>query len=84
MAWDDSIYRGEQVMVGDKPMDEIALTRQQLAIVYLERYDRKPTVAEILHAFSLVAASNAGDYFSDPASVARISISLKEKGDRER
>jgi hypothetical protein len=77
MAWDESEFCGESVLIGDKAMDEFSLALTKISVEYLDRYGRKPTVAEIMAAFNIVMLSNSNAYFSDPEMLDQINISLK-------
>ena len=77
MAWDESEFNGQSVMVGDRPLDEFSLALTKIAVEYVDRYGRKPTVAEVMYAFKVVMMSNSNDYFSDPEMLNRTVIYLK-------
>ncbi|HEY0585350.1 MAG TPA: hypothetical protein VGD52_04395 [Pseudoduganella sp.] len=77
MAWDEKEFCGQTVSVGDKSLDEFSLALTKIAIEYVDRYGRKPTVAEVMNAFKIVMMSNSIDYFSDPEMIGRAIISLK-------
>ena len=76
MAWEEAAFCGQNVTYGDKPMDEISLALRKTSVDYMERYGRKPTVAEILAVFNVVLVANSYDYVSDPDSLRRAHISI--------
>ena len=78
MAWDEGEFCGQAIMTGDKPFDEFALALTRIVDAYLDRYDRKPTVAEALYSFKLVMRANSGGYFCDPATLANICVTVSE------
>ncbi|NHZ94452.1 hypothetical protein [Massilia sp. CCM 8734] len=79
MAWDDGDFFGEHIMAGDKPADEFGLCLKRICAAYEDRFERKPTVAELLYSFSIVLRSTPEQYCSDPAAVERMMISLSGK-----
>lgn len=54
MAWDELVIRGVRVVVGDVPADEWSGALKRIAAAYEDRFQRKPTVAEILASFESV------------------------------
>src|SRR5262245_60840111 len=69
MAWYE--FERDQVkgMTGDEPMDEFALAMMRVARAYDSQFSRKPTVAELLHAFQIVIGARPEAYLSDPEGV---------------
>lgn len=63
-------------MVGDKPMDRFYLCLKNLADDYADRFDRKPTVAEVLYAMNLSIQCHGDAFFSDPESVPNLLIAI--------
>ena len=78
MAWDESEFCGKPVMIGDKTIDEMSLAMKKISIDYIERFDRKPTIAEALYAINIVLLAGAAEYFSDPDLVKKMQISFRE------
>jgi len=56
-------------MSGDKPIDEMSLALRRIAVAYEERYERKPSLDEIMHALDVVLRSSPADYVCDPESL---------------
>lgn len=79
MAWDQSEFCGQSIIIGDKVIDEFSLALTKISVEYIDRYCRKPTVAEIMYAFKVVMLSNSNDYFSDPINLTNAHISLKKE-----
>jgi hypothetical protein len=77
MAWDLGEFCGESVVIGDKAIDEFSLSLTKISVEYLDRYGRKPTVAEVMYVFRIVMTSNTNDYFSDPLSLDKLVISMR-------
>ncbi len=80
MAWDRGEFCGQSIVIGDKVIDEFSLALMKISAEYVDRYDRKPTVAEVMYAFRIVLQSNSSDYFSDPMMLANALISIKQVG----
>lgn len=51
MAWEEFESRGVRGMTGDKPVDEWSAALGRVRAAYEERFQRRPTVAEVLHSF---------------------------------
>jgi hypothetical protein len=66
MVWEKAVRQGQTLDTGDKPIDELALTLKKLAVIYQDRYGRKPFVAEILYALEVVLLADPDLYLSDP------------------
>ncbi len=79
MAWDEGEFCGQPVVVGDTAYDELSLALTKISTQYIDRYDRKPTVAEIMYVFKVVMISNSNDYFSDPTALSATLITI-DKG----
>ena len=62
MAWEEAQRQSRTVVTGDKPMDEMALTLRKLGGAYQDRFNRKPTLPEILYALETVILSAPEDY----------------------
>lgn len=77
MAWDKGEFYGQAILTGDKVIDEFSLALTKISIEYMDRYGRKPTVAEVMYAFRVVMLSNSNNYFSDPIMLANMLISLE-------
>ena len=69
MAWEESPRQNRTIMSGDKPIDEMALALQKMSTAYEDRFDRKPTVAEILYALEIVLLSDPEAYVCDAAAI---------------
>lgn len=67
-------------MTGDKPIDEFSLALSEIAGAYLDRFDRKPSIAELLYVFDLVLRSSPDEYISDPHMIAFVRIAIESKG----
>ena len=77
MAWEQGEFCGKPIVVGDKPIDEFNLCLKKIAAEYTDRYERKPTVAEILYSFGMAVSCNSEEYFSDPATADRAIIAIE-------
>jgi len=69
VAWEQFDRRGRKGMSGDKPIDEMSLALRRIAVAYEERYERKPSLDEIMHALDVVLRSSPADYVCDPESL---------------
>lgn len=69
MAWEDFNHNGRSGITGDKPIDEISLALKRIARAYEDRYDRKPTLVEVLYALEVVLSATPADFLADPDSV---------------
>ncbi len=76
MAWDDSEFSGYDIISGDKPLDQLSIALKKISLEYMERFERKPTVAEVLYAFKIAMISNGPDVFSDPQHIDDMIIEL--------
>lgn len=76
MAWDDSEFCGYDIVSGDKPLDQLSIALKKISLEYMERFERKPTVAEVLYAVKIVMISNGPDVFSDPQHIDDMIIKL--------
>lgn len=79
MAWEDSSFFGYDVITGDAPMDEISISLKKIAHEYNERFDRNPTVAEILYAFNIVMISSDNETIKDPENLQNMIIKLENQ-----
>jgi hypothetical protein len=79
MAWDESEFCGQLIVVGDKVIDEFSFALTKISVEYIDRYGRKPTVAEIMYAFKVVMLSNSNEYFSDPINLTNAHISVEKE-----
>ena len=79
MAWDNGSFCGYGIVSGDKPIDELSIALRKISAEYVERFDRKPTVAEFLYAFKIVTLGNGNEAVSDPENLDKILIELKGK-----
>jgi hypothetical protein len=70
LAWDEFEHSGHRGTSGDKPIDEAAAFLRKTSEHYLDRWQRKPTTAEVLYAMSAVLRSNAPRYVADPPTAA--------------
>jgi hypothetical protein len=66
VAWDDFDTGDASGITGDKPLDEFGLALERIAAAYVDRFERKPSVAELLHAFETVLGADPASYVSDP------------------
>jgi hypothetical protein len=76
MAWDNDKFYGQDVLTGDKPIDELSLSFQKIKTDYEERFQRKPTVAELLYAINIVMKADPERFFSDPDSIHHATIKI--------
>ena len=84
MAWDEFERDGKKGYSGDAPLDEFAIALKKIAQKYEGRFDRKPTVDEILYSLSKVLGVSAAQYVSDPAGVDFSSLNVRrDAGSRE-
>jgi hypothetical protein len=74
MAWEKAVRQGQTLNTGDKPVDELALTLKKLALIYQDRYDRKPLLAEILYALEVVLLADPNLYIADSDNVVKQEI----------
>ncbi len=74
MAWEDFDRYGRQGMTGDKPIDELALTLARIAAAYESRFDRKPTIDEVIHALEIVVDADPASYISDSVKPGTIKV----------
>ena len=81
MAWECNYFCGYEVESGDKPIDEISLALKRVKFEYIERFGRKPSVAELLYAFDIAINSSGDDLLSDPESLHNMILELKVKND---
>ena len=65
MAWDDFDAEQGQGFTGDKPIDELALCLTRIAQAYVERFERKPRLIEVLHALEQVFDADPSRYLCD-------------------
>ncbi len=71
MAWEETKRHGETVMTGDKPVDEMAFTLKKLVRAYEDRWERKPSLQEIIYTFELVIQSAPETYLSNPEEIGK-------------
>jgi hypothetical protein len=83
MAWDKFVRNGVEGFSGDKPIDEIALALKKVTKAYEERFSRKPTVAEILHALETIIGAAPAQYVSDPDGLELAEFVVKRKPRKE-
>jgi hypothetical protein len=79
MAWDEITVNKVQMWSGDKPMDQFSVCLDKIAAVYVDTFDRKPNLAEILYAFDIVLRANPTEYINDPDSVTKVSFRALEE-----
>ncbi len=84
MAWEEFNRHGVIGITGDKPIDEFALVLKKISTVYEDRFSRKPTITELLHALETVIASNPTYYVSDPEGLRFGTIIVERDFNRER
>lgn len=65
MAWEEFERAGVRGITGDDPIDEFSLALGRIVRAYQERFGRKPTVHELLHAFESVLTTDPSRYVSD-------------------
>lgn len=80
MAWESGKFGDVVVTTGDKPLDEFSLALSKIAGAYLDRFDRKPSIAELLYAFDLVLRSSPEEYVSDPLMIDFVRIAVEPNG----
>jgi hypothetical protein len=65
MAWEDFNRNGIKGVSGDKPIDEMSLALKRIVNTYENRYERKPSITELVYALETVIISNPTAYVSD-------------------
>lgn len=78
MAWEETKRQGQVIMTGDKPIDAMALALQKITQSYIERFDRKPALAEILYALELVIMAAPSSYLSEPEAIGAQNIFVEK------
>jgi hypothetical protein len=66
MAWEQFEQNGAAGYTGDAPVDSFALALRDIAKAYQNRFDRKPTLAEVLYSLANVLRANPAAYLADP------------------
>jgi hypothetical protein len=76
MAWDNGEFCGYEIVSGDKPIDQLSIALNKISLDYIDRFERKPSTAEILYAFKIVMLSNGPELLSDPDLIDGVVIKL--------
>lgn len=77
MAWDNVEFCGFDIVSGDKPIDHLSIALNNISLEYMDRFGRKPKVAEVLYALNVVMSAHREKLFSDPELVEDTTLQMK-------
>ena len=82
MGWDEFSRDGTSGFTGDKPADHLAEALRRVSEDYLDRFARKPTVAEVLYGLERVLSAQPKRFVSDHEGLQGGRIAMTRPGAR--
>lgn len=79
MGWWTSEHNGQELVLGDEPYDIMADALGSICAAYVEEWQRKPAVEEIIRTMDVVLGADLGSYVYNGEKLELVNIKARTK-----